>query len=33
MDAIGWAFFTLFFIIIAIAVIAPRFTKDQTEEW
>ncbi len=33
MEVIGWAFFILFFIIMVIAVVVPRITKDQTEDW
>ncbi len=33
MEVIGWAFYILFFIIMVIAVVAPKLTKDQTDEW
>lgn len=33
MDMIGTLFFILFFVIILIAIIAPKLTKDQTEDW
>lgn len=33
MDVIGWIFFITFLLIMAVSIIAPRFTKDQTEEW
>ena len=31
MSIIGWLFFTLFFLIIAIAVVVPQWTAEEDE--